>query len=152
MNLHHNLTFMRTRDIAELCIKEEIDDYLALLEAQNADPLLIKKSHEIEAQVTKEIENIEFTFNLLCDKLTDIKNEFNDRYKVYTASLHLCDEYQFMDPKNLMRQVVDGSSTFDPIKYFMKHVLKQKFDLSNITAVITHDRVKYDSSTIWQEG
>jgi T4 RnlA family RNA ligase len=153
MNLHHNLTFMRVRDIAELCATEQVDDYIALLEAQNADPELIRRTHDIESRVTEEIKAIESTFDLLCSKLANIQNEFQDRQKTYTAAIHLCNEYQFKDVKHLLRTVADGNDgSFDVIKYFMRFVLKEKFDLSNVAATITNDRVKYDADNIWQEG
>ena len=121
LHLHHNVTFLRERDIAELVIDEKIDDLKSLMVEERMDITQICK---IERKVVEEINLIKSTVEGI------YQGSVAGGYDKRTAAVKMKDT---LDPGifGLMMKMYDGKEP-NYVKYFKKSVLNEMFTLRQI--------------------
>lgn len=110
VNLHHAVTFVRERDIAQLVIDETIDDFIAFVKT-NRPKADLSRIIEINDEITTEIEMLESSVKKIVDESQGLTpKELNDKMK--DSPLH-----------NFVMRTFRGQ-TFDYLKWYRMHKLK----------------------------
>jgi RNA ligase len=113
MDLHHHVTFLRERDIAELVLDEKIDDLKSIFVNQNFNLDLI---NEIEQRVINDV-------NVLIKEINSIKIEGDRR--------DFAIKYKSHNLFGLLMQKFSGKEPNYNI-FFKKFYLKDRYNLSQI--------------------
>lgn len=110
VNLHHAVTFVRERDIAQLVLEETIDDFIAFIKT-NRPGADLTRIVEINDEITTEIETLESSVKKIVDENQGLTpKELNEKMK--GSPLH-----------NFVMRTFRGQ-TFDYLNWYRMHKLK----------------------------